>query len=106
MKRIAAVFLAMGVALSAQAADIEAGKAKAQQVCAACHGADGNSQNPDFPRLAGQYDEYLVQALKDYQSGKRKNAIMAPIAQTLSKEDVHNVAAYFAEQASPLYTKK
>lgn len=106
MKRIIAVCLATGVVLSAQAADIEAGKAKAQQVCAACHGADGNSQNPDFPRLAGQYDEYLVQALKDYQSGKRKNAIMAPIAQSLSKEDVHNVAAYFAEQASPLYTRK
>ena len=106
MKRIVAVFLAMGAVVGAQAADIEAGKAKAQQVCAACHGADGNSQNPDFPRLAGQYDEYLVQALKDYQSGKRKNAIMAPVAQTLSKEDVHNVAAYFAEQASPLYTKK
>ena len=59
------------------AANPEAGKAKAAEVCAACHGADGNSASPDFPRLAGQHRDYLAKALRDYKSGLRKNPIMA-----------------------------
>ena len=82
----------------AQAADIEAGKKKAAEVCAACHGPDGNSPVADFPRLAGQYEDYLVASLKKYKTGKRTNPIMAGMAATLSDEDVKNVAAYFSSQ--------
>jgi cytochrome c553 len=82
--------------------DIEAGKAKSV-VCQACHGADGNGTGDgQYPRIAGQYADYLVKALKDYKSGARPNAIMAGFATTLSEGDIENLAAFFAAQASPL----
>ena len=56
------------------AADIALGKAKAAEVCESCHGADGNSTSQDFPKLGGQYPDYLAKALRDYKSGDRKNA--------------------------------
>jgi cytochrome c553 len=92
------------VALSAQAADVDAGKQKSA-VCQSCHGADGNSMNAQFPRLAGQYPDYLVQALIDYQAGARKNPIMAPFAQNLSRRDMEDLAAYFASQPNGLTTR-
>jgi len=94
---IAAV-AALGVAAQASAADLAAGKAKAAEVCAACHGADGNSTSPDFPRIGGQYPDYLAKALRDYKSGQRKNPIMAGFAQALSKQDIENLAAYYGSQ--------
>jgi cytochrome c553 len=101
--------LALGVALSQAAfagGNAEAGKAKASQVCAACHSADGAKPTaPQYPILAGQYDDYLVRALSDYKSGKRKNPIMNGMASTLSKQDIEDVAAWFSSQPStPLYT--
>ncbi len=81
----------------AMAAEAAAGKQKSQ-VCAACHGPDGNSQSPDFPRLAGQNYDYLVKALQDYKSGARKNPIMAPMAANLSPRDMEDLAAYFSSQ--------
>jgi cytochrome c553 len=93
-------------ALGAQAADIAAGKAKAETVCAACHGADGNSQNPQYPILAGQHPDYIQKALRDYKSGARSNAIMAGMAATLSPADVENVAAWFSSQPSKLVMKR
>lgn len=75
--------------------DIEAGKAKAV-VCQACHGADGNATDPQYPRLAGQYADYLAQALHQYKSGARKNPIMAGFVATLSDQDIENLATYFA----------
>ena len=89
---------AFGAAAGVSAADLAAGKAKAAEVCAACHGADGNSASADFPRLGGQYADYLAKALRDYKSGQRKNPIMAGFAQALSKQDVENLAAYYAAQ--------
>jgi cytochrome c553 len=86
--------LAGGVA---QAANPAAGKEKSK-TCAACHGPDGNSAAPDFPRLAGQHYDYLVKALSDYKTGERKNAIMAPQATNLSKRDIEDLAAYFSQQ--------
>lgn len=86
------------VAGQAFAADIEAGKAKVTEVCSACHGMDGNSPSPDFPRLAGQNEDYLRNALSLYQTGARKNPIMVSMAEPLSKQDIANVAAYFASQ--------
>lgn len=81
----------------AQAADVAAGKEKSK-ACAACHGPDGNSQAPDFPRLAGQHFDYLVKSLNDYKNGARKNAIMAPMAANLSQRDMADLAAYFSHQ--------
>ena len=79
--RIALAALAALARRRAAAADIEAGKKKVQEVCAACHGIDGNSPTrPTIPKLAGQYPDYLAKALRDYKSGARKNPIMAGIA--------------------------
>jgi len=84
---------------SAAARDYEAGKKKAAEVCAACHGEDGNKPiTPDTPRLGGQYYDYLVHSLEQYKSGKRQNAMMSPMAQPLSKEDIRNLALYFSKQ--------
>ncbi len=92
------------VAAPAVAGNVEAGKQKST-VCAACHGADGNSTVPDFPRLAGQQPDYLAKALTDYKTGARKNAIMAPQAANLSGQDIADLAAFFSAQ-SGLFVKK
>jgi len=93
-----------GAASVASAADLKAGEAKVKEVCQACHGADGNSQNVDYPKLGGQYPDYLAKALRDYKSGARKNPIMAGFAGTLSSADIDNVAAYYAAQPAVLVT--
>lgn len=77
--------------------DYEAGKVKSAR-CAACHGFDGNSKLPTFPRLAGQYPDYIVHSLNAYKSGKRKNPIMVGQAAPLSETDIADLAAYFSSQ--------
>jgi cytochrome c553 len=77
--------------------DAAAGQAKAA-TCAACHGADGNSTSPQFPKLAGQNANYIVQELKRFKSGYRKNPIMAGMAASLSEQDMQNLAAWFSSQ--------
>jgi cytochrome c553 len=94
-----------GAAATAVAVDIKAGEAKAKEVCQACHGLDGNSPTPDYPKLAGQRPDYLAKALRDYKSGARKNAIMAGFAGTLSPQDIANLAAYYAAQPPVLVVK-
>ena len=89
----------------ASAADVAAGAAKAKEVCSACHGADGNSADANFPRLAGQHPDYLAKALRDYKSGDRNNAIMKGFAAALSKKDIENLSAYFSTQQSALGVK-
>ncbi len=89
----------VSVATLANAGDIEAGKKKAGEVCAACHGPDGNKPlMPEYPILAGQHADYIAASLKKYKNGKRNNPIMMGMAATLSDEDILNVAAYFASQ--------
>jgi cytochrome c553 len=87
----------------------EAGQKKAE-VCAACHGKDGNgvkeAPNPTFPRLAGQHEDYLRKALQDYKSGERKNAIMSGMAQPLTEQDQADLAAYFASREKGLSVAK
>lgn len=95
---------AIGAASAALAADVKSGGAKVKEVCQACHGVDGNSQNADYPKLGGQYPDYLAKALRDYKSGARKNPIMAGFAGTLSTADIDNVAAYYAAQPAVLVT--
>jgi cytochrome c553 len=104
LKFVIAVAVA-GACSGASAANLDAGKAKAAEVCAACHGADGNSAAADFPKLAGQHRDYLAKALRDYKSGLRKNAIMQGFAATLTKDDIDNLAAYFAAQPAVLSAK-
>ncbi len=102
---IAAAAASVLVTVNAAAADVQAGGAKAKEVCAACHGLDGNSTDPTNPRLAGQWPDYLAKALRDYQSGKRNNAIMAGFAKALSQKDIENLAAYYASQKPVLAAK-
>lgn len=73
----------------------EAGKAKSAP-CAACHSPDGNGTDPQYPRLAGQYRDYLEQTLKEYRAGKRRNSIMAGFATPLSDQDIADLAVYFS----------
>ncbi len=77
--------------------DAAAGKAKAP-ICAACHGLDGNSVNPVWPKLAGQSPGYIVKQLHALKDGARTNELMSPMAQTLSDQDMLDVAAYFSAQ--------
>jgi len=104
----ASLLLSVGLALAAgpvAAADIAAGKKKAQEVCAACHNMDGVSTIPDYPKLAGQYPDYLGKALRDYKSGARKNPIMTGMAQGLSQNDIDDVSAYFSSLPAVLVTR-
>ncbi len=99
-----AVLLAAGVsgAQAAEAAAKRGDPAKAQntanQVCAACHGADGNSAIPANPILSGQIADYTAKQLADFKSGARKNAVMGGMASGLSPEDMRNLGAFYAQQ--------
>lgn len=77
--------------------DAAAGKQKSA-ACAACHGADGNSAAPDFPRIAGQQPDYILHSLSAYKSGSRKDPVMGAMAANLSKQDMEDLAAYFFSQ--------
>ena len=79
----------------APAADLAAGKARVDAVCAACHGANGVSVSDTIPNLAGQRVAYLEAQLRAFRSGTRKNALMNAMAAQLNNNDVANVAAYF-----------
>ena len=97
MRALALGGLLLSVAGYAQAADLAAGQAKAG-VCAGCHGPDGNSPTRMFPKLAGQVPDYIAKQLGDFKAGRRQNAIMSGMAAPLSKTDMQNLAAYFANQ--------
>jgi len=94
-------------AASVQAADIEKGRAKADQVCAACHGKDGNTPvDPSYPRLAGQAADYLYNALLAYRNETRKNAIMNGMAKPLTDEEMRDLAAYYESLPGQLRYKR
>ena len=96
-KTILACCLMLAATAPVFAGDPAAGQKKSQ-ACAACHGPDGNSQAPDFPKIAGQHYDYLLKALKDYKSGARKNPIMAPLVTNLTQRDIEDLAAYYSSQ--------
>ena len=75
----------------------EAGKEK-NAICVACHMADGNSMNPEWPKLAGQHEKYLAKQLREFKSGDRQNAIMLGMVAALSEEDMDDLAAFYATQ--------
>jgi cytochrome c553 len=94
---IAAAVLANPVA---QAADVAAGKAKAE-ICAGCHGENGISKTENIPSLAGQQDQFIQWQLVFFRAGTRKNEQMQPVVEPLSNEDVRNLGAYFASLTPP-----
>lgn len=82
------------------------GQAISQQVCGACHTADGSRGSPANPIIAGQHPEYLVKQLQEFKAGKRNNPVMKGFASTLSDEDMRNVAAFYAgKNAKPGFAK-
>ena len=106
LNSLAAAILGLTFASSALAAGVPgnaaAGAEKAKP-CAACHGADGNTTIDDaHPKLGGQHPDYLVQALKDYRSGARQNAIMKGFAENLSDQDIADLAVYFGSQKAQI----
>lgn len=79
--------------------DAAAGQGKAA-VCGACHGLDGNSSDPQYPKLAGQHESYIARQLTSFKAGKRQNPIMLGMATPLSEQDMHDIGAYFASKHS------
>lgn len=77
--------------------DATAGQGKAA-VCGACHGMDGNSADPQYPKLAGQHESYIARQLTSFKAGKRQNPIMLGMATPLSEQDMHDIGAYFASK--------
>lgn len=97
MNKIIGLSLVVLLSTSVQAGDASKGKGKTA-LCAGCHAADGNSTLAMNPKLAGQGEKYLTKQLKDFKSGDRTNATMAPMAANLSDEDIADISTYFASQ--------
>ena len=103
--------VSIGMALAAlmccsslAAADIAAGKAKAE-LCVGCHGDNGISQTENIPSLAGQLDQFIQWQLVFFRAGTRKNPQMQPIVEQLNNDDIRNLGAYFAQLAPPKASK-
>ena len=108
-----ALFAASAVAADDKAAakvakpDLVKGEASFTAVCAACHGADGNSMIPANPKLAQQHPEYLVKQLKEFKSGKRANAVMSGMVAALTEDDMKNISYWAAsKKAKPGFAKE
>ena len=84
-------------AVATKPGDATAGQSKAA-ACGACHGMDGNSSDAQYPKLAGQSEQYIVTQLMRFKSGTRQNAIMQGMAAALAPQDMHDIGAYFSQQ--------
>jgi len=110
MKRVLTL-LSFGAALAFASTQLmatgnaENGKQKAA-ACFACHGADGNSIDPQYPRIAGQYNLYLQHVLHEYKDGQRNNPIMKGMVATLSDQDIEDISTYFSSLPGKLDTLK
>ncbi len=91
---------------NAHTLDTSAAEQTAKTVCAACHGADGNSVIALNPKLAGQHPDYLYKQLSNFKEGSRANGIMAPMVQNLSEDDMHTIANFYAGQKPKLAKAK
>lgn len=87
--------ISLSLAGVATARDPAAGKIRAQQACATCHGLYGKAQMPMTPNLAGQVPEYMAYQIRNYKTGKRAHEVMSVIAKSLSEEDIDNVVAWY-----------
>jgi len=92
------IALLLAAPISLQAGGNAATGQEKAKVCEACHGLTGESVDPTYPNLAGQYKSYLTQALNDYRSGRRTNAIMAGFATSLSNQDIADLSAWYSKQ--------
>jgi cytochrome c553 len=99
---LASALLAANGALASPNGSAAAGKAKAVP-CAACHGNGNKTLDGTYPKLAGQYPDYLQKALGEYRSGKRKNAIMGGQAKALSDQDIADLSAYCGSQNAQIH---
>ncbi|HQY75906.1 MAG TPA: c-type cytochrome [Rhodoferax sp.] len=118
MKLIAPLFIAAVVAVTSVSAfaaeakptvakpDLAKGEASYGAVCAACHGVDGNSGTPAYPKLSQQHPEYLVKQLQEFKSDKRSNAIMKGFASMLSDDDMKNISYWLATKKAKPGTAK
>ncbi len=98
--RIIIAFALAAIVTTASAdGDPAAGKEKSA-TCAACHGADGNSANPEWPKLAAQHAPYLYKQLMEFKSDKRENAVMKGMVLALSEQDMKDLAAFYATQSA------
>ncbi len=95
MKVVMTVGACLALSSAAWARDTAAGKLKAQQACAACHGLYGKAQMPMTPNLAGQVPEYMAYQIRNYKTGKRAHEVMSVIAKSLSEDDIENVVAWY-----------
>lgn len=100
---VAGLLIATG-ALAEEGADPRAGQEIAENQCMACHAVDGSQSNPEWPRLAGQHRDYLVEALRQYKEGERQNSVMQGQVSDLSMQELRNVAAYYSSLEGELYT--
>lgn len=98
MKKLLITAVTAGFLFSATASAMEAPAKSAS--CVGCHGADGNSMVPNFPKLAGQHANYLEKQMKDFRDGFRKDATMAPFAKGLTDEEIKALAAFYAAQTA------
>ncbi|MGB0132309.1 c-type cytochrome [Dokdonella sp.] len=102
LARLALLVLAIPAASAfAAPGNLESGK-KLAPPCQACHGADGNATAPIYPKLAGQYADYLARSLTEYRDGGRVNPIMAAFVEKLSDQDIQDLAAYYAAMPGQL----
>ena len=97
MKKILIVVSLFISTLALAKGNVIQGKIKVEQVCQSCHGLDGQGIDDTYPKLAGQFADYMVKVLADYKSGARKNVIMSGFAASLTEQDMENVAAYYSE---------
>ena len=105
MIRLTTLALSLAFAGSAVAdGNVENGsKLSQEKICHTCHGADGNKTvDAQYPRLAGQYADYLAKTLREYRSGSRVNLVMAGIAKPLTDEEIDDLAAFYEQQKGDL----
>ncbi len=102
MKLSSIVLLSLLCCAHANAASQPEGSAEEGQTksatCVACHGPNGNSPNPEWPTIAGQHEQYILKQLQAFKAGERQNPLMSPIAQTLSEDDMADLAAFYSQQ--------
>ena len=98
-KVLISLIVSVGLMSAAQAGDAVAGKTKAA-TCGACHGADGNSLVPNFPKIAAQGERYLVKQITDIKNGDRQVPEMMGFVAGLTETDIADISAYFASQST------
>jgi cytochrome c553 len=100
-----AAYVAGPAVLTESKNDVKAdARPKASETCLACHGTNGVGITPDYPTISGQHRDYIARALHDYQKGGRKNLVMAPMVQNLTRADIEELAAYYSGQKPALQT--